>query len=319
MAGEWIPVDCSLPTKPEVMELEELTGRPIHEIVGLLVSWWLWTSLHCEDGTVRMTVQRLSRVVGGDEEFWEAVEAVGWIAIDRDTAMVTVPGWEARFSKSAKQRRLEARRRADYESKHPGRRGDADCADPRDGVPSEPPTVDRRHPRRTRVGQSDAPESPIEEIEERENRTKDRREESQPPEAAGASPPSSLEMFLRRLRQAGVTVPQPLPEWLPELFSTPDGQSLVQGADELLRSYFVLQKKPPSLANFRNLKWVHRLARGEFRDQDEAAKDPPRTHAAGRWWRKEFGRSMTDAQFDELMERRRREAVAIAGESIAGE
>ena len=175
MAGEWIPVDCSLPTKPEVMELEELTGRPTHEIVGLLVSWWLWTSLHCQDGTVRMTVQRLSRVVGGDEEFWQAVEAVGWIAIDRDSSTVTVPGWEARFSKSAKQRRLEARWRADYESKNPGRRGYPDCADSRDGVPSEPPTVDRRTVRRTCVGQSDAPESPIEEIEERENKTKDRR------------------------------------------------------------------------------------------------------------------------------------------------
>ena len=108
MAGEWIPYDVCLPQKPEVLELVEATGLPVDQVVGRLVMLWGWASLNSSDGTSRMTVRLLGRVCGGDESFWQEVEKVGWLVIDADNGTVTIPGWDRRFSKSAKSRALHA-------------------------------------------------------------------------------------------------------------------------------------------------------------------------------------------------------------------
>lgn len=108
MAGEWIPYDVCLPQKPEVLELVETTGLPVDQVVGRLVMLWGWASLNSSDGTARMSVRLLGRICGGDEDFWRAVEDVGWLVIDADNGTVAIPGWERRFSKSAKNRAMHA-------------------------------------------------------------------------------------------------------------------------------------------------------------------------------------------------------------------
>ena len=40
MAGEWIPIDCNLGTKPEVLEVAAVTHEPIEVVVGRMVRLW---------------------------------------------------------------------------------------------------------------------------------------------------------------------------------------------------------------------------------------------------------------------------------------
>ena len=106
MAGEWIPYDVCLPQKPEVLDLVDRTGLTTDQVVGRLVMLWGWASLNSSDGTARISIRLLSRICGGDESFWQAVQDVGWIVIDADNGTVAIPGWDRRFSKAAKSRAL---------------------------------------------------------------------------------------------------------------------------------------------------------------------------------------------------------------------
>jgi hypothetical protein len=108
MAGEWIPIDCNLGTKPEVLELMEETGQPLEVVGWRLVQLWSWAALNSSDGTIRATPRRIAAVAGGDEAFWLAVERVGWVSFGDGT--VKISGWERRFSRAAKARNAAALR-----------------------------------------------------------------------------------------------------------------------------------------------------------------------------------------------------------------
>jgi hypothetical protein len=108
MAGEWIPIDCNLGTKPEVLELVDETGVPVEAVVWRLIQLWSWASMNTADGTIRATPARLVAVAGGDEAFWLAVERVGWVSFLNGT--IVISGWERRFSQAAKARAQAARR-----------------------------------------------------------------------------------------------------------------------------------------------------------------------------------------------------------------
>lgn len=110
MAGEWLMYDVCLPQKPEVLELVDATGLETDQVVGRMLMLWGWASLNCEEGRAKISLRLLSRVVGGDEDFWRAVEAVGWLEIDAEAGTVAIPGWDRRFSNAAKSRALAAGR-----------------------------------------------------------------------------------------------------------------------------------------------------------------------------------------------------------------
>ena len=114
MAGEWIPIDCNLGTKPEVLELVDETGVPVEAVVYRLIQLWSWAAMNTADGTLRATPARLHAVAGGDEAFWLAVERVGWVTFLNGT--IVIEGWEKRFSRAAKARLEDARRKASERS-----------------------------------------------------------------------------------------------------------------------------------------------------------------------------------------------------------
>jgi hypothetical protein len=111
MAGEWIPLDCNLGTKPEVLELVDETGLPVEAVCWRLIQLWSWAALNSSDGTIRATPARLGAVAGGDEAFWLAVERVGWVTFSNGTLVIN--GWDKRFSRAAKARLEDARRKAE--------------------------------------------------------------------------------------------------------------------------------------------------------------------------------------------------------------
>jgi|688.fasta_scaffold44610_7 hypothetical protein len=110
MAGEWIPIDCNLGTKPEVLEVAAATHEPIEVVVGRMVRLWSWAWHVTADGTIRVPKSMLATVAGGDDQFWSAVERAGWLTSTDDT--ITIPGWEERFGNAAKRRLLEQRRQS---------------------------------------------------------------------------------------------------------------------------------------------------------------------------------------------------------------
>ena len=115
MAGEWIPVDCNLGMKPEVLELVDETGLPVEVVGWRLIQLWSWAALNTADETIRATPARLAMVAGGDADFWLAVERVGWVSFLNGT--VVIEGWDKRFSRAAKARAVNARRQDTHRKK----------------------------------------------------------------------------------------------------------------------------------------------------------------------------------------------------------
>ena len=136
MAGEWIPIDCNLGTKPEVLELMDATGEPVEVVVWRLIQLWSWAAMNTADGQIVATPRRLIAVAGGDEAFWLAVERVGWIAFAGST--MTICGWDRRFSRAAKARATHAQRQDTYRRRS------------RDGAPSQGGGADVSLQERTR-------------------------------------------------------------------------------------------------------------------------------------------------------------------------
>jgi hypothetical protein len=112
MAGEWIPIDIGLGLKPEIQELVDLTGQAVETVVYRLIQMWGWVSINTADGTIRATPARVARICGGDADFWLAVETVGWLKFNSEAGIMTVSGWEARFSKAAKARAADRIRKS---------------------------------------------------------------------------------------------------------------------------------------------------------------------------------------------------------------
>lgn len=150
MAGEWIPIDCNLGTKPEVLELVDETGEPVEVVVYRLIQLWSWASMNTADGTIRTTPARLAAVAGGDEAFWLAVERVGWVSFLNDT--VVIRGWERRFSRAAKARAENARRACAYRARkaRPQERTGEESTE--EEIPAAPvPTTEAATPPRSRA------------------------------------------------------------------------------------------------------------------------------------------------------------------------
>ena len=139
MAGEWVAIDIGLPDEPEVQELIDVTGHPEEYVCFRLYRLWGWASMHSADGTARMTVRRLCRTCGGDEAFWLAVEAVGWLEIDETASTIAIPGWDRRFSQAAKARLQHQDRAKAQNEREPDRRRRAAVACAQAQAPPAPP------------------------------------------------------------------------------------------------------------------------------------------------------------------------------------
>lgn len=119
MAGDWFAADCDLPSKPEVHRIATAAGLDADVVIGRLWRWFAWVDRQAKphptrkgDGVlVGMTAVDMARELGGDSAFWVCVSksAPEWLRFDDRGACV--PGYDKRFSKSAKQRLQDAQRK----------------------------------------------------------------------------------------------------------------------------------------------------------------------------------------------------------------
>jgi len=122
MAGDWIPFDHDLPDKTEVVAIATATGASIAETVLRLCRLWCWFDRHTTDGKMkRIGNAGVTLKCGGDDGFWRAVEAVGWIKFGGDDGLdVSIPKFSERFGASARRRLLTAKRVATCKAKRKG-------------------------------------------------------------------------------------------------------------------------------------------------------------------------------------------------------
>lgn len=281
MAGDWLPIDCNIATKPEVLELCDVCGCEPDAVVGRIVQLWLWAAMNAEAGQAKMTPPRMARMFGGDVFFWEAVAQVGWLVIDAEDRTITIPKWDERFGQAAKERALKARRNANYEAEHPRRRRP-------DGAAPEHPAHERRNIRRSMA------------VEER------RLEEIEIPPPPRESCASEAWETLRTAWNAGPGrpwKPHTPPKGCEAVCDTPGWLEAAQEAIPKLAAcrYF---KTPVTLPQFMAAGFVDKVLGGAYVDDKplrasggpqggETRPDPSRK----RWWRADAGANLSDREY----------------------
>ena len=293
MAGEWIPYDVCLATKPEVLELLDETGASADAVIGRLLQFWGWAALNAEGGTARMTIDRLGRMFGGDAHFWNWVEKVGWLAVDSAGGTVSIPGWENRFSKTAKARALQQKRSA-YSH---------ECG-PVDGVA---PGAGRSSAR-TRA--QDRPRGERGNRGERAKRGEETEETGLEPSASSSveNTPEEDSAAWETLRAAWRQGPgkawpsQTPPEKLEDRLREPGWLPMALRAIERLPGCKYFQS-PVGLGQLVSKGFVDKIVAGDFDTVNRGASTGgdrlPADNTNKKYYRAQFGRSMTEREFRE--------------------
>lgn len=119
----WIQIDKELEDTAEFMVLRAATGESEADVGWRLKKFWSWVDDHAAvTGRLErvMTPAMLATKFGGGEKFWEAMQAVGWLA--EDEKGLIIPEYKKRFGKSAKARKLSSERSRRYREGKAGKK-----------------------------------------------------------------------------------------------------------------------------------------------------------------------------------------------------
>lgn len=106
MAGDWIPIDTTLPDKPEIARVAKALGKSRDEIVGMVVRFWIWAQAHTADGHLPgMTTEMLAEVVHVPHRLFGELQKVGWLSETKGG--LVIPNFERWLSQGAKRRLRE--------------------------------------------------------------------------------------------------------------------------------------------------------------------------------------------------------------------
>ena len=115
MAGDWIKVEKSTPSKPEVFGIAESLNLPPDQAFGLCFRFWCW----CDDHLVSANAASVSKssvdALVGRSGFADALISVGWLQVRNGS--LEVPNFDRHLSQSAKTRALTASRVAKHTSR----------------------------------------------------------------------------------------------------------------------------------------------------------------------------------------------------------
>jgi hypothetical protein len=102
MAGFWIPWECGLTRKREILIIANKLGVSRREAAAICMEFWEWASSQTTDGLlVGVSLSTISDIVGVDG-FADSLLSVGWLILDGD--VLQLPNWGRFNSQSAKKR-----------------------------------------------------------------------------------------------------------------------------------------------------------------------------------------------------------------------
>lgn len=114
MSGDWIKMRADLGDDPAVIAIASALGVSEFEVVGRLHWLWSWADRHTTDGVVTgVSEDWIDRRVGRGTA--GAMRAAGWLTVDRAGALA-FPSFDKHNGRTAKERALDARRKADSRS-----------------------------------------------------------------------------------------------------------------------------------------------------------------------------------------------------------
>jgi DNA replication protein DnaT len=112
----WIKIDHTLPNKPEVFFIAQELFISKTEVVGHLVSLWIWVDQNSEDGKVQASKEMIDELT--TKNFASALVEQGWLKFEQDGKLAQVSNFEKHNSNSAKKRALGADRVAKYRKRN---------------------------------------------------------------------------------------------------------------------------------------------------------------------------------------------------------
>jgi hypothetical protein len=110
MAGSWLKMRHDLNDAPEIRRLARACGVTKDDVLGKLFRAWSWFDRHSHGGRVAEETLDLVDEIVGHSGFAQALVSVGWLA--EDQAGIVIPNWDRHNSETAKQRALDAARKA---------------------------------------------------------------------------------------------------------------------------------------------------------------------------------------------------------------
>jgi hypothetical protein len=110
MAGSWLKMRHDLNDAPEIRRLARACGVTKDDVLGKLFRAWSWFDRHSRNGFVAEETLDLVDEIVGHSGFAQALVSVGWLA--EDQAGIVIPNWDRHNSETAKQRALDAARKA---------------------------------------------------------------------------------------------------------------------------------------------------------------------------------------------------------------
>lgn len=110
MAGSWIKMRHDLIDAPEIRRLAKAIGVTKDDVHGKLFRLWSWFDRHSCNGRVNDETVDLVDEIVGFSGFATALVSVGWLA--EDQGGIVIPKWDRHNSETAKQRALDASRKA---------------------------------------------------------------------------------------------------------------------------------------------------------------------------------------------------------------
>jgi hypothetical protein len=115
----------TLPDKPQVRKISELTGLDVFGVVGRLHAVWSWADTHCGDCNAASVTDSSLDGLTSHAGFAKAMREVGWLA--GDNWHLSFPAYEQHNGPTAKRKALTAKRNIALRARRQAQKRDAGC------------------------------------------------------------------------------------------------------------------------------------------------------------------------------------------------
>ena len=117
MAGLWIKMETNLAEKPEVLLMADELEIDEDTVVGKLHRLWSWFDNNSDDGTTRLSIRFLDKIVRLDG-FATAIISSGWMIESEGT--LSLANWESHNGETSKRRAKESKRKGEKRLQNKG-------------------------------------------------------------------------------------------------------------------------------------------------------------------------------------------------------